>query len=94
MLPDKVWIVNPGSVGLPAYDAPSLHYIENGSPYARYAVIGLVAESRDNRFHRPYLRLGVSFQRSRASRSPRLGSRSRNGIRIETQLPSPVNRAQ
>ena len=39
MLPGKVWIVNPGSVGLPAYDAPSPHYIENGSPYARYAVI-------------------------------------------------------
>jgi predicted phosphodiesterase len=45
MLPGKVWIVNPGSVGLPAYDVPpahyvkSVHYVENGSPYARYAVI-------------------------------------------------------
>jgi predicted phosphodiesterase len=35
------WIVNPGSVGLPAYDdtwtAP--HYVETGSPHARYAII-------------------------------------------------------
>jgi predicted phosphodiesterase len=34
-------IVNPGSVGLPAYDDahPFVHYIETGSPHARYAVI-------------------------------------------------------
>jgi putative phosphoesterase len=36
-----VSIVNPGSVGLPAYDdtQPSLHYVETGSPHARYAII-------------------------------------------------------
>ncbi len=36
-----VTIVNPGSVGLQAYedDHPSLHYMETGSPHARYAVI-------------------------------------------------------
>jgi len=36
-----VSIVNPGSVGLPAYDDthPSLHYVETGSPRARYAII-------------------------------------------------------
>jgi len=35
-----VLIVNPGSVGLPAYDddRPSFHVIENGSPDARYAI--------------------------------------------------------
>lgn len=34
-------IVNPGSVGLPAYedDTPTLHKIESGTPHARYAVI-------------------------------------------------------
>ena len=34
-------IVNPGSVGLPAYDGahPSYHCVENGSPHARYAVV-------------------------------------------------------
>lgn len=36
-----VTIVNPGSVGLQAYEDnhPSLHYMETGSPHARYAVI-------------------------------------------------------
>ena len=34
-------IVNPGSVGLPAFDdeRPYPHCIENGSPDARYAVV-------------------------------------------------------
>jgi putative phosphoesterase len=34
-------IVNPGSVGLPAFDDthPTLHYVETGSPHARYAII-------------------------------------------------------
>jgi len=35
-----ITIVNPGSVGLPAYDDmhPFRHFIENGSPHARYAL--------------------------------------------------------
>ena len=35
-----ITIVNPGSVGLPAYDDvhPFKHYIETGSPHARYAM--------------------------------------------------------
>jgi putative phosphoesterase len=34
-------IVNPGSVGLPAYehDQPSLHRVETGSPHARWAIV-------------------------------------------------------
>jgi putative phosphoesterase len=40
-LPGGIWIVNPGSVGLPAYDdtTPHLHYVETGSPHARYAIV-------------------------------------------------------
>ena len=36
-----VLVVNPGSVGLPAYDDdhPYLHVVENGAPHARYAVL-------------------------------------------------------
>lgn len=36
-----VLIVNPGSVGLPAYDDndPYPHVVENGAPHARYAVL-------------------------------------------------------
>jgi predicted phosphodiesterase len=40
-LPDGRLIVNPGSVGLPAYsdEAPVAHKMETGSPHARYAVL-------------------------------------------------------
>lgn len=37
----NITIVNPGSVGLPAYDDiyPHKHFVETGSPHARYAVV-------------------------------------------------------
>jgi predicted phosphodiesterase len=40
-LPAGPLIVNPGSVGLPAYsdDLPVVHKMETGSPHARYAII-------------------------------------------------------
>jgi putative phosphoesterase len=40
-LDDGRMIVNPGSVGLPAYDddRPHVHLVESGSPHARYAVL-------------------------------------------------------
>ena len=40
-LDDGRVIVNPGSVGLPAYadDQPARHVVENGSPHARYAIV-------------------------------------------------------
>ncbi|SLK13076.1 metallophosphoesterase family protein [Novosphingobium mathurense] len=40
-LDDGRMIVNPGSVGLPAYDddRPYAHLVESGSPHARYAVL-------------------------------------------------------
>jgi len=40
-LPDGRLVVNPGSVGLPAYsdDEPHPHVMETGSPHARYAVL-------------------------------------------------------
>ncbi|ABS28313.1 metallophosphoesterase [Anaeromyxobacter sp. Fw109-5] len=39
-LSDGRLVVNPGSVGLQAYDDdhPSFHVVENGSPHARYAI--------------------------------------------------------
>ncbi len=38
---ENILIVNPGSVGLPAYqdELPEPHVIESGSPHARYAVL-------------------------------------------------------
>jgi predicted phosphodiesterase len=40
-LEDGRLVVNPGSVGLPAYEdsEPSAHVVENGSPDARYAIV-------------------------------------------------------
>jgi putative phosphoesterase len=40
-MPQNKLIINPGSVGLPAYDDqdPEYHVIETGSPHARYAVL-------------------------------------------------------
>jgi predicted phosphodiesterase len=42
-LPDGRLVLNPGSVGLPAYDDPAepAHVSESGSPFARYAVLRL-----------------------------------------------------
>lgn len=39
--------VNPGSVGLPAYedDLPFPHVVENGSPHARYYIISKEKQS-------------------------------------------------
>ena len=46
MLPSGQLVVNPGSVGLPAYwnDEPVLHAVEAGSPHARYAVLKNTAD--------------------------------------------------
>src|SRR5689334_12371310 len=40
-LPDNRLVVNPGSVGIPAYDddVPMFHIMEAGSPHARYAIL-------------------------------------------------------
>ena len=40
-LPDGALLVNPGSVGCPAYDdiAPVQHKVEAGCPHARYAIV-------------------------------------------------------
>ena len=46
-LADKRIVVNPGSVGLQAYDdeLPFMHYIEAGTPHARYALIECDADT-------------------------------------------------
>ena len=46
-LPDGRAIVNPGSIGCPAYDDPThpAHVSESGSPAARYAIIDGIGEA-------------------------------------------------
>ena len=47
-LPDGRLVVNPGSVGLQAYDDDHLypHVMENGTPHARYAIVESDAQGR------------------------------------------------
>jgi predicted phosphodiesterase len=46
-MPDGTLVVNPGSVGLPAYteDSPHPHGMEAGSPHARYAIVARSGDS-------------------------------------------------
>lgn len=56
---DGRWIVNPGSVGLQAYDAAyprdgaiATYYVDNGSPHASYAIVEERDHGWDVAFHR------------------------------------------
>jgi putative phosphoesterase len=53
-LDDGQLIVNPGSVGLQAYDddRPYPHIMENGSPHARYAIVSNESGRWEADFHR------------------------------------------
>lgn len=55
-------IVNPGSVGLPAYDddRPYPHLVESGSPHARYAVV----EKRDGRWSVELIAVAYDWERA------------------------------
>jgi predicted phosphodiesterase len=46
-MPDGTLVVNPGSVGLPAYteESPHPHGMEAGSPHARYAIVARAGDS-------------------------------------------------
>jgi predicted phosphodiesterase len=61
------WILNPGSVGLPAFedDTPFPHAMVSGSPHARYAVVEL--EGRDPRV----LHLSVDYDVAAAASAAR-----------------------
>jgi predicted phosphodiesterase len=58
---DGCLVVNPGSVGLPAYESdhpmaspqqPAVYYVDNGSPHASYAILDEVDGGWDVSFHR------------------------------------------
>ena len=69
---DGQLIVNPGSVGLPAYDddMPHFHQVENGSPHARYAI----CECIDNAWHAELL--AVPYDHARAANAASARGRS------------------
>lgn len=57
-------IVNPGSVGLPAYrdDSPVPHVVESGSPHARYALL----ENQDARWTVEFIAVSYDSQKAAA----------------------------
>ena len=64
-LDDGRLVVNPGSVGLQAYeyDHPYPHRVENGSPHARYAIL----EQRDGRWSAELVTVSYDWERSVAA---------------------------
>lgn len=94
-------IVNPGSVGWPAYDddQPYPHVIEAGTPHARYAVVDDTTASWEVTFHRVHYDIEAAAAAARANDRPdvehalRTGRMPRTGTQIHpgpSPLPSPV----
>ena len=61
---DDILIVNPGSVGLPAYDddSPEYHVVESGSPHARYAIL----EKRKDKWHTDLIMVSYDYKKAAA----------------------------
>jgi predicted phosphodiesterase len=65
--PGGLMIVNPGSVGCPAYvdpTPPTPHVSETGSPHARYAL--LTKETRESRWRVDFIAVGYDWDRASA----------------------------
>jgi predicted phosphodiesterase len=73
-------IVNPGSVGLPAYDddLPYFHLVENGSPDARYAIV----ERRASGWHAELI--SVPYDHMAMARLAQKNGRDDYAIALET----------
>ncbi len=76
---DNTIIVNPGSVGLPAYedDSPEPHVIESGSPHARYALL-----HHENTWSVELVTVTYDFQR--AAEQARRNNRPEWAIALQT----------
>jgi predicted phosphodiesterase len=80
-LSDGRMIVNPGSVGCPAYDdvTPHFHKVEAATPHASYAVLEKAAAGWQVDFRlRPYGNVAPCW----LQRPRRLGSRTGNGLAL------------
>lgn len=88
-LADGTVVVNPGSVGLPAYDddTPHPHVAESGSPHARYALLHPAGERR----WRVELR-AVAYPWQEAARAARARGREDWAAALETGLALPTLR--
>jgi diadenosine tetraphosphatase ApaH/serine/threonine PP2A family protein phosphatase len=79
-LSDGRLVVNPGSVGIPAYtdDLPYPHVMEAGSPHARYALLRKEAAGWTVEL------VGVPYAWDEAARVARSNGRDDRAIRIAT----------
>ena len=79
-LPDGRLIVNPGSVGLQAYDdtRPHPHLVENDGPEARYAILSLSGGAWSAQFH------AVPYDTTRAVRQADHNQRPDWSVTLET----------
>jgi predicted phosphodiesterase len=86
-LSDGRTILNPGSVGLPAYrdDSPPAHVIENGSPLARYAIL----EYRQDRWQAELVT--VPYDHLEAAERARRNGRPDWEIGLRTGFMQPAN---
>lgn len=74
-------IVNPGSVGWPAYDddQPYPHVIEAGTPHARYAVVDDTTGAWDVTFHRAHYDIEAAAAAAQANDRPGVKHALRTG---------------
>ena len=81
-------VVNPGSVGLPAYDddAPHPHVMESGSPHARYAILRRMGGRWSVQLR------AVDYAWSQAAEAARDRDREDWAIALETGLALPTVR--
>jgi putative phosphoesterase len=79
-------VVNPGSVGLPAYDddLPHPHVMESGSPHARYVLL----RARDGRWSAEFRTLAYAWDEAAAAARAR--GREDWAVALETGLALPT----
>jgi putative phosphoesterase len=77
---ENILIVNPGSVGLPAYDdvLPEYHVMETGSPHARYAIM----EHRDDHWQAEII--AISYEHQKAAEQARRNGRPDWEVGLQT----------
>jgi predicted phosphodiesterase len=87
---DGRWIVNPGSVGLPAYDAErpddpgARYYVDTGTPHAAYAIVDEAGPAWDVSFHRVRYDWETAAVTAERNRRPEWAHALRTGFALRT----------
>jgi putative phosphoesterase len=83
-------IVNPGSVGLPAYDdnVPEYHVMESGSPHARYAIM----EYKNGHWQAKLMT--ITYDHQQAAKQARRNGRPDWEVGLQTGFMQPIKAGQ